>query len=90
MLVAQSDGQTAGFLQLIHAPDSALVIDLIAVTEPARGRGLARAMIGAAQHLARGECLRVGTQVANLPSLRLYESLGFRAVTSNYVMHLHA
>jgi ribosomal protein S18 acetylase RimI-like enzyme len=90
MLVAQSDGQIAGFLQLIHASDSALVIDLIAVTDRARGRGLARAMIGAAQRLARGACVRVGTQIANLASLRLYESLGFRAVTSNYVMHLHA
>jgi RimJ/RimL family protein N-acetyltransferase len=31
----------------------------------------------------------VGTQIANLPSIRLYEKLGFSLVKSAYVMHRH-
>jgi GNAT superfamily N-acetyltransferase len=90
MLVAESGGGIAGFLQLIHAPDEALVIDLIAVVETARGRGLGGAMIRTAERLARRARMRVGTQVANMASLRFYENLAFRATTSSYVMHLHA
>ena len=33
--------------------------------------------------------LRVGTQVANVPSLRLYENCGFRVAESAYVLHGH-
>lgn len=90
MLVAESGGVVAGFLQLIHAEDAALVIDLVAVTEPERGRGLGAAMIRAAERLARGARMRVGTQVANVASVRFYECLGFRAATSTYVLHFHA
>jgi len=90
MLVAQSGSTVVGFLQLLHAPDDALVIDLIAVAESERGRGWGKAMIRAAQPLARGSRLRVGTQVANVESLRFYENLGFRTAASSYVMHLHA
>jgi len=33
--------------------------------------------------------LRVGTQVANIPSTRLYEKAGFRLRASHYVLHAH-
>jgi ribosomal protein S18 acetylase RimI-like enzyme len=90
MLVAEAGGTVAGFLQLLRAPDGAVVIDLIAVKEAERGRGLGGAMIRNAERLLPGGRMRVGTQVANAASLRFYESLGFRTVASTYVMHLHA
>ena len=33
--------------------------------------------------------LRVGTQAANTPSVRLYESLGFRLSQAQFVLHHH-
>ena len=33
--------------------------------------------------------IAVGTQVANLPSVRLYEKLGFRLAAAQYVFHFH-
>ena len=90
MLVAEIGDELMGFLQLIHAPDGTLVIDLIAVSEPARSRGLGSAMIREAERIARSSRMRVGTQVANTASLRFYESIGFRTVASSYALHLHA
>ncbi len=34
--------------------------------------------------------VRVGTQLANAPSIKLYENLGFRFLEGHYVFHLHA
>jgi RimJ/RimL family protein N-acetyltransferase len=50
-------------------------------------------LVGAfARHYHGLGCVRldVGTQVANLPSVRCYERLGFRLSSSSYVLHLHA
>lgn len=89
MVVAESDGRVAGFLQLLDR-DGHLVIDLIAVDHAARGRGLATAMIEhAAANLMPGAPMRVGTQLANTASVRLYESLGFRLVRAEHVLHCH-
>lgn len=87
MIVAEDGGHVCGFLQLLTAADGATVIDLIAVGPQNRGRGCARAMITLAA--ADGRPMRVGTQIANLPSLALYESLGFRIASASYVLHLH-
>jgi ribosomal protein S18 acetylase RimI-like enzyme len=89
MVVARQRAGVAGFLQLLRV-DTNLVIDLIAVNEGARGCGLGRAMISfAARHCGPFEGVKVGTQIANAPSLRLYEGLGFRVHNSQYVMHCH-
>lgn len=95
MVVAERGGRVVGFTQLIWQADDRLVIDLIGVDEAFQGRGIGRAMIGyAARHgtgdIRRPARLRVGTQVANTPSIRLYESLGFRLIGSQYVLHFHA
>jgi ribosomal protein S18 acetylase RimI-like enzyme len=37
----------------------------------------------------RPAAIVVGTQAANIPSVRLYESLGFRLRSSQYVLHHH-
>ena len=90
MAVAEAGGKPAGFLQLLHAGDGALVIDLIAVDAGQRGKGIGSAMIEWAAAQDSGRRMRVGTQAANVESLRLYEKLGFRTVATAYVMHLHA
>ena len=89
MIVAEDQGQVRGFLQLLRKGDL-LVIDLVAVAEACRGRGAASGMIGHADSSLDGFSLwRTGTQAANIPSLRLYESLGFRMADAGYVFHFH-
>lgn len=89
MLVADVEGRVAGFCQLLRT-DTAAVIDLIAVARLARGRGVARALLGAVDALPwEVERVEVGTQVANVPSVRLYESDGFRLIGAEYVLHRH-
>lgn len=89
MVVARAGGRAIGFLQLLSRPD-ALVIDLIAVHADHRGAGLGRAMIGFASEACGDQPLvRVGTQVANVDSLRFYEALGFTIVRTEHVLHRH-
>jgi ribosomal protein S18 acetylase RimI-like enzyme len=78
-----------GFLQLLQRNND-LTIDLIAVAENQRRKGVAGDMIAYAESQYQ-DCSRilVGTQVANIPSVRLYEKLGFRLCASNYVFHYH-
>ena len=94
MVVAEEAGAVVGFLQLRWAQDRRLMIDLIAVHPQHERRGHARAMIGfaalkgtGAGQLPRG--MVVGTQAANVGSIRLYESLGFRLRDSKFVLHHH-
>jgi ribosomal protein S18 acetylase RimI-like enzyme len=89
MLVAEADGETAGFLQLLRPPANRLVIDLIAVDARFRGRGLAGAMIARAAAAMGAVEIAVGTQAANTASIRLYEGLGFRQTGSQFVLHRH-
>lgn len=89
MVVADTHGEVQGFLLLLESQGK-LVIDLIAVAERHRGTGAARAMIShAAQALAQFDTMLVGTQVTNIASVRLYESIGFRLVGSQYILHCH-
>lgn len=94
MVVAEDGGQVAGFLQLLWTGEARLVIDLIAVRAQSARQGLARAMIAFAQANGTGDARRpagmvVGTQAANAPSVRLYESLGFRLRQAKFVLHHH-
>jgi ribosomal protein S18 acetylase RimI-like enzyme len=89
MIVAEADGVLAGFAQLLGPRDSVVTIDLIGVAAPYRRRGIAAALIAASGKIAGAQTLRVGTQIANTPSLRLYETLGFRIVETHYVLHYH-
>jgi ribosomal protein S18 acetylase RimI-like enzyme len=90
LLVARLGGRVVGFLAALSAGPAA-VIDLVGVAQTAQGRGVGRALVSAfaAHYQGRAEKLRVGTQIANHRSVRLYESLGFRLVDSQYVLHAH-
>ncbi|HEB73323.1 MAG TPA: GNAT family N-acetyltransferase [Nitrospirae bacterium] len=91
MVVARCDGDIAGFAQLIDDPDGkSIAIDLISVAEKFRRRGIARTMIRFIEtRYAKRDRLLVGTQLINILSTRLYESIGFRLCASTYVYHLH-
>ncbi len=94
MVVAERDGLIVGFLQLLRAPQERLIIDLIGVDPARQGQGLGREMILHAARHGIGDdhipaTITVGTQAANTPSVRLYESLGLRLSSAQYVVHLH-
>ena len=89
MIVSLVNNVVVGFLLLLKF-DRNLIIDLIAVDNCYQRKGIASDMIAYAEF--RLDCfssMRVGTQLANVPSIRLYEKLGFRVCTSNYVFHYH-
>lgn len=94
MVVAAIKGKVVGFLQLLWGEDNTLIIDLIGVAPESQGQGLGSAMIchaamnGTGDH-RRPARIRVGTQAANVPSMRLYESLGLRMHSAQYVLHYH-
>jgi GNAT superfamily N-acetyltransferase len=91
MVVAEEDEKITGFLQLLRGNDDVVIIDLVAVAPDFRGRGLARSMIAfaAQQCLGRAADMLVGTQIANVGSLSLYDALNFRISSADYVLHLH-
>ncbi|MDQ7779236.1 MAG: GNAT family N-acetyltransferase [Planctomycetota bacterium] len=90
MVVALVGGKVAAFLLLLRSDDAAFVIDLIAVDRRFRGRGIAAAMIAFAETHCRGaKRIRAGTQIANMPSIRMYERLGFRVSDADYLFHYH-
>ncbi|MCH8967514.1 MAG: GNAT family N-acetyltransferase [Planctomycetes bacterium] len=90
MTVATLDGVVAGFVMLIDCDDGTRTIDLIAVDRRHRGRGVARGMISHVEAHSEGFTrIRVGTQLANIPSIRLYARLGFVMDEAHYVFHHH-
>ena len=94
LLVAHVDGRVAGFLAVLvdrGGDPPARVIDLVAVSEEARGRGAARALSArvAADAQSGSEIVRVGTQAANVRATRMYERLGFRVARTSYTLHMH-
>ena len=88
LLVARDGGKPIGFLAPLVSHGTA-VIDLVAVATDAHGRGAGSALCAAFAAKYRGMPRIVGTQVANVPSIRLYTKLGFLLQKSSYVLHLH-
>jgi len=84
-LVAETDGRPAGYVRLISPTPLACnahvrQIQGLAVDTWARGRGVARALLGAALDEARRQdATRITLRVLghNAPARRLYASLGF-------------
>ncbi len=90
LIVAENEDELVGFALLLDSAADVATVDLIATAGRARRKGLARAMMQFAEvHCAAAQAMRVGTQVANVPSLRLYEGLGYRIVGAQYVLHFH-
>jgi ribosomal protein S18 acetylase RimI-like enzyme len=90
LVVAEREGTPGAFLLLLGPSDGTLTIDLIATDSKFRRCGLGAACIAfAIRAFANVKKMSVGTQAANVPSIRFYESLGFRAASTAYVLHLH-
>ncbi|MBU0579594.1 MAG: GNAT family N-acetyltransferase [Candidatus Margulisbacteria bacterium] len=90
MILALVNNQIVGFLQLLKSPQDTLVIDLIAVDEKQRKKGIAGDMISFAEKNIKGiQNIKVGTQIANIPSIRFYQNIGFKFIGANYVFHYH-
>lgn len=90
MVVATANNYPVAFLLLLLAKKHS-VIDLIAVSQKHRNKGLSKQMIGyALQNLSDRNRWIVGTQSTNLPSVKLYESMGFQTIGSQYVLHKHS
>jgi ribosomal protein S18 acetylase RimI-like enzyme len=89
MVVANVGDQIVGFALLQAAGAGRVAIDLIAVDEAFRRRGIAADMIGFVESQEKPSTIVVGTQVANLSSVRLYEKLGYRLADAQYVFHYH-
>lgn len=91
---ARVDSRPVGFLAVICSSvedRTVRVIDLVGVDPERQGCGIGRALVG---HFIQSEgprstMLEVGTQAANVPSLRLYERMGFLISRTQYVMHRH-
>lgn len=90
LLAAVEGGRPTGFLAVLEAGD-VRVIDLVGVAPEAQRRGIGAGLVAAfiERHGAHAREVRVGTQLANIPSLRLYEKLGFHVVAGAYVLHRH-
>jgi ribosomal protein S18 acetylase RimI-like enzyme len=95
LFAALCDGTPMGFLAVIASTTAyekpCKAIDLIGVGRQFQRRGIGRALVRffVGRYLNEVDHLRVGTQVANIPSSRLYESCGFQLEESNYVLHRH-
>ena len=89
MVLALLNNEPVGFLQLI-IKDKELYIDLIGVDKKAQGIGVATSMIQFARKNIKRSCIIVGTQIGNLPSIKLYQKLGFLLIGSDYVFHYHS
>ncbi|MBM3836658.1 MAG: GNAT family N-acetyltransferase [Verrucomicrobia bacterium] len=94
LLVAEEEGALVGFLAILSRTGHKgreRVIDLVGVAKCCQGRGVGRRLVQTfiAQSAGRAASLRVGTQAANVPSIRLYERCGFRTSETTYVLHAH-
>jgi GNAT superfamily N-acetyltransferase len=90
--VAQWDGKTVGFLAEMNLQQNGVltaVIDLVGVGRQHQGQGIGRTLVENVLCSTEADRVRVGTQAANVPSLRLYENAGFRIVETQYVLHGH-
>jgi dTDP-4-amino-4,6-dideoxy-D-galactose acyltransferase len=88
VLVARENGVPVGFCACLRAAEVA-VIDLIAVGERQRGKGIGDALVRATLSHYRPVCktVQVGTQLANIGALRLYARCGFLPVATEVTLH---
>ena len=94
LFAASLDGRAVGFLAAIRSETEygrTATIDLVGVHPDFQKRGIGSALTAAFIDYYRDSCdwLQVGTQVANIPSMKLYQRMGFYISGAQYVMHMH-
>lgn len=85
---AHIGGKLAGFVASKNDSGS-YYIELVAVGERFRGRGLATDLVAYSLEKAASKFARatVGVQLSNVAAVRVYERLGFRLSSSEYTFH---
>jgi predicted GNAT family N-acyltransferase len=76
--VAVEDGAVVGTCRLLHH-DGITKLGRMAVARPARGRGIAAALLAEAEHAARAAGSATMVLDAQTGALGLYERTGYRA-----------
>jgi len=94
ILVAERDTKPIGFLAItkVRSRDKSIrVIDLIGIQSECQRMGTGRQLVDFFINDSVGKCnlLRVGTQIANVPSMNFYQQCGFHITESAYVLHAH-
>lgn len=82
VLVWEEKGKILGYVTLQKKGQ----IPLIGVSEKARGRGIGKELIYAALATFKSwglENVKIETQVANIPALRVYQACGFKIISSH-------
>jgi dTDP-4-amino-4,6-dideoxy-D-galactose acyltransferase len=92
--VSRQRNDVTGFLAVLESESGGrkdAIIDLVGVDKSHQGHGAGRALSNmfVDQWRGRADRLRVGTQISNIPAMRLYESIGFRVTETSYVLHAH-
>jgi ribosomal protein S18 acetylase RimI-like enzyme len=93
VFVAIDNNTIAGFITCRILSDGGNeargIIDLTAVLPQFRGRGIGGSLVKRAQQYFKGKAksVSVGTQSKNIPSIGLYQKLGFRPVASEVTLH---
>jgi ribosomal protein S18 acetylase RimI-like enzyme len=87
VLVQRRDGAAVGFLVMLKRGHDA-VIDLIGVAPEHQGAGVGRTLVRGLLGMVPGG-VSVGTQAANVASIRFYERLGFGVTQTVYNLHMH-
>lgn len=90
----QKKNDVVGFLAVLEGKSvngKEAIIDLVGVDATRQGQGAGKALsrMFVDQWRGRTDRLRVGTQISNIPAMRLYESIGFRVTETSYVLHAH-
>lgn len=90
MVIALFDNKIVGFLQILKPEKNFIIIDLIGVDNNYQRKGIAKRMINfAIQRNSSINHIIVGTQIGNIPSIKLYQKMGFIVDNAKYVFHLH-
>jgi GNAT superfamily N-acetyltransferase len=92
--IATVEGRPAAFLAVIGGDGHGVrlkTIDLVAVAPSFQQKGIGRTLVHffLARYAPTCDRLQVGTQIANVPSCRLYEASGMRIDRAEYVLHMH-
>ena len=91
MAVVEKNSQIVAFLLLASNEKDFLLIDLIAVLPEYQGMGIATRMIEFSFktfNVSSTE-ISVGTSIGNQSAINMYQKLGFKMVSSKYILHLH-
>ena len=86
--VIQLEDQIVGFISCLQE-DNLATIDLVGVSTEAQGKGIGTILINAViSHYTNSvSAIRVGTQLNNEASIRLYNSTGFKKVDEAITFH---